>query len=97
MLPVGFFLAGPMMMIAMHFQATGDALRAAVLGLSKPYLFAIPMTFILANSVGEIGVWLAAPLAELLLFCMTGLVLMRLAQRRSLRWGLFQAHREVQA
>ena len=92
----GFFLAGPMMVIAMHFQAIGDAGRAAILGLSKPYLFAIPMTFILAGNVGEIGVWLAAPVAELLLLCLTGLVLMRLAQQRSLRWGLFQTGKEVE-
>jgi Na+-driven multidrug efflux pump len=49
----GFFAAGPLMMIAMHFQAIGDAGRAAILGLSKPYLFAMPLTFALAGSVGE--------------------------------------------
>jgi Na+-driven multidrug efflux pump len=48
----GFFAAGPLMMIAMHFQAIGDAGRAAILGLSKPYLFAMPLTFALAGSVG---------------------------------------------
>ena len=95
-LSAGFFLAGPMMMIAMHFQAIGDAGRAAILGLSNPYFYAIPLTFILAVNVVEVGVWLAAPLAELLLLCLTGLVLMRLAQQRSLRWGLFQAGKEVE-
>ncbi len=92
----GFFLAGPMMMIAMHFQAIGDAGRAAILGLSKPYLFAIPLTFGLAGTVGEVGVWLAAPVAELLLLCLTGGVLMHLARHRSLRWGLFQTSGEVE-
>jgi hypothetical protein len=57
----GFFAAGPLMMIAMHFQAIGDAGRAAILGLSKPYLFAMPLTFALAGTVGEPGIWLAAP------------------------------------
>ena len=41
-----FFLAGPLMMIATYFQAIGDAGRAALLGLSKPFLFGIPLTFI---------------------------------------------------
>ncbi len=86
----GFFLSGPLMMVAMHFQAIGDAGRAAILGLSKPYLFAIPLTFALSRSLGEIGVWLAAPLAEVLLLSLTAVVLLQLAKRRSLRWGLFQ-------
>jgi putative MATE family efflux protein len=93
----GFFAAGPMMMIAMHFQAIGDAGRAAILGLSKPYLFSIPLTFALAGSVGEAGIWLAAPVAEVLLLGLTGLVLMQLARRRSLRWGLFFKAEKVRA
>ncbi|GGH38088.1 MATE family efflux transporter [Cribrihabitans marinus] len=91
----GFFAAGPLMMIAMHFQAIGDAGRAAILGLSKPYLFAMPLTFVLAGTAGERGIWLAAPLAELLLVGLTALVLTRLARGRSLRWGLFQTTGEV--
>ena len=93
----GFFAAGPLMMIAMHFQATGDAGRAAILGLSKPYLFAIPLTFVLAGAVGEPGIWLAAPLAEVLMIGLTLLVLMQLARKRSLRWGLFMTGQEVRA
>jgi len=93
----GFFAAGPLMMIAMHFQAIGDAGRAAILGLSKPYLFAMPLTYLLAGSVGEPGIWLAAPLAEVLLLGLTALVLMQLARERSLRWGLFVRVEEVRA
>lgn len=90
----GFFAAGPLMMVAMHFQAIGDASRAAILGLSKPYLFAMPLTFALAGFVGEPGIWLSAPFAEILLFGLTGLVLANAARAQSLRWGLFRA-REV--
>lgn len=93
----GFFLSGPLMMLAMHFQAIGDAGRAGLLGLSKPYLFAIPLTFVLATNVGEIGIWLAAPLAEVLLLILTFGVLMRLAKVRSLRWGVFQPGKEEMA
>ncbi|WP_298843880.1 MATE family efflux transporter [uncultured Roseobacter sp.] len=85
-----FFLSGPLMMVAMHFQAIGDAGRAAVLGLSKPYLFAIPLTFILALSIGEAGIWLAAPVADSLLLGLTVLVLAQRARTRALRFGLFQ-------
>ncbi|MEO1679242.1 MAG: MATE family efflux transporter [Pseudomonadota bacterium] len=96
-LSAGFFAAGPMMMIAMHFQAIGDAGRAALLGLSKPYLFAIPMTFALASVMGEPGVWLAAPMAEVLLLGLTGMVLVQLSRTRDLRLGLFQTPQEGRA
>ena len=91
----GFFLAGPLMMLAMHFQAIGDAPRAAILGLSKPYLFAIHLTFVLATQVGEIGIWIAAPLAEVLLLVLTVIVLAHLAKQNTLRWGLFQTRKET--
>ncbi|MEM7399977.1 MAG: MATE family efflux transporter, partial [Pseudomonadota bacterium] len=93
-LSAGFFLSGPLMMIAMHFQAIGDASRAAILGLSKPYLFAIPLTFILAWQIGEVGIWLAGPAAEVLLLILSSFVLMQLARQQSLRWGLFQSGKE---
>ena len=94
-LSAGFFLAGPLMMIAMHFQAIGDAGRAAILGLSKPYVFAIPLTFLLAYTLGEPGIWLAAPSAELLLLALTALALSKLARTRSLRWGIFPNRKEA--
>jgi Na+-driven multidrug efflux pump len=84
-----FFLAGPLMMIATYFQAIGDAGRAALLGLSKPYLFAIPLTFILAATVGEIGIWISGPLSDVMLLGLCIAVLAATAKRGSLRWGLF--------
>jgi Na+-driven multidrug efflux pump len=69
----GFFAAGPLMMIAMYFQAIGDAGRAAILGLSKPYIFAMPLTYLLAGTMGEPGIWLASPLSEVLLLALTRL------------------------
>lgn len=89
-----FWLAGPLMLIASHFQALGDAPRAAVLGLSKPYLFAIPLTLVMAVAVGEAGIWFAGPLAELCLLALTAIVLARTARREPLRWGLFTAGAE---
>ncbi|MEM7530417.1 MAG: MATE family efflux transporter [Pseudomonadota bacterium] len=85
----GFFAAGPLMMVAMHFQAIGDAGRAAILSLSKPYLFAIPLTFALVEALGELGIWLAAPMAEGLTLVLTLLVLGQRARQRS--WMLVVA------
>lgn len=84
-----FFISGPLMMIAAHFQAVGDASRAALLGLSKPYLFAIPMTFLLASTIGETGIWTAGPVAEIMLLILTMAVLAHAARIRSLQWGIF--------
>ena len=85
-----FTLTGPLMMIAAHFQAIGEARRAAILSLAKPYLFAIPLTFVLASTVGEWGIWRAGPVAEIMLLGLTAAVLARAASRGTRRWGLFQ-------
>ncbi|MFT6022325.1 MAG: putative MATE family efflux protein [Ascidiaceihabitans sp.] len=84
-----FFLMGPLMMVAAYFQAIGSAAKAAILGLSKTYVFAIPLTFLLPIWFGEIGVWYAGPLAEIMLLGLTALVLWTVAQSRKLKWGIF--------
>jgi putative MATE family efflux protein len=85
-----FFLSGPLMMIATYFQAIGEAVRAALLGLAKPYLFAIPLTFALAGWFGEPGVWRAGPLAEALLLALTLAVLAANARHGTRRLGLYR-------
>lgn len=93
-LPVTIFmlwLMGPMLIIASYFQALGDAPRAAILGLSKPYLFALPLTFILPGFMGEWGIWLAGPIAEVLMALLTLAVLVQTARTMGLRRGLFTA------
>lgn len=91
-----FVLAGPLMMVSSYFQAIGDASRAALLGLSKPFLFAIPLTFVLAMSIGEYGIWLAAPVSELLLLLLVGLVLL-LNSRGPFVLGVFHPVSEGQS
>lgn len=86
-----FFLAGPLMILGTYFQAIGDAGRAALLGLTKNYVFAIPMTFALAAGVGEIGIWLAGPVSDLMMLALAGLVLWQAAASSPHRWGLFRA------
>ncbi|MGH1414275.1 MAG: MATE family efflux transporter [Pelagimonas sp.] len=84
-----FVLAGPSMMIGRYFQAIGDAGRAALLGLAKPFLFAIPLTFVLAMVIGEYGIWLAAPVAEVLLALMIAGVLVHNARKGDFAYGVF--------
>jgi putative MATE family efflux protein len=85
-----FVVAGPLAMIATYFQAIGDAGRAAVLGLAKPYAFATPLVFLLAFAYGEPGIWLAGPAAEILMLCLTIVVLAGSARDNQLKWGLFK-------
>ena len=87
-----YIVAGPVMMLATYFQAIGDAGRAALLSLTKPYLFAIPLTFLLPTVFGETGIWLAAPVAEGLLLVLAVFVLTRTARRHGWVWGLFRGH-----
>ena len=89
--PAMLWLAGPMIMIATYFQAIGNAPRAAILGLTKPYVFALPLTFALPLIWGETGVWLAGPVAEILMAVLTFIVLRQTVTALKLRRGLFTA------
>lgn len=72
-----------------YFQAIGSAGKAALLGLTKPYALAIPLTFLLPVWFGEIGIWYAGPLAEVMMLGLTAVVLWRAAQDPALKWGIF--------
>ncbi|WP_281973537.1 MATE family efflux transporter [Ruegeria faecimaris] len=90
-----FFLLGPLMMIATYFQAIGSAGKAALLGLTKPYAFAIPLTFLLPFWFGEVGIWYAGPLAEVMMLGLTVVVLWLSAQDPELKWGIFHTKKGV--
>jgi putative MATE family efflux protein len=90
-----FFLAGPLMMVATYFQAIGFAAKAAILGLTKPYAFSIPLTFLMPIWFGEIGIWYVAPLAEVLLSALTIWVLWRAARETDMSWGMFHVQKRA--
>ena len=66
-----YFTFGPMMMVSSYVQSIGDAKRAAILALSRTYLFAIPLTFILPLAFGIDSIWFAAPVADVGLLLVT--------------------------
>jgi Na+-driven multidrug efflux pump len=88
---ITMIIFGPMMMIGSYFQAIGDAPRAALLGLSRTYLFALPLTFLLPFRFGEPGIWYAGAVAELLVLTTTVLVLTHRRKAGGNRWGLFES------
>ncbi len=71
-----FFLGGPLMMIAIFFQAIGDAPRSGILMLSRTYLFAIPLTLLLPFAMGETGIWYSTILAEILTLGLTFIIVL---------------------
>ncbi|MCV0426700.1 MAG: MATE family efflux transporter [Roseibium sp.] len=86
-----YFAAGPLLVISTYFQAIGDAKRAALLSLLRPYCFFLPAVLLLPAMVGEWGIWLAGPVSDVFQVALVLLVLMLSARKSSLRWGLFRA------
>lgn len=84
------FVFGPLMMISTYFQAIGDAARAAILGLSRTYLFALPLTALLPFAFGEWGIWYASIVADVLVLLLTIFVLGKRAAEHGYRWGLLE-------
>lgn len=60
-----------------YFQAIGKAVPALLLTLSRQGFFFIPLVLILPHYYGEIGVWIAFPLADVLSTIVTGFFLNR--------------------
>jgi Na+-driven multidrug efflux pump len=70
-------LFGPVMMLTAYFQAIGDSSAAAILGLSRTYLFALPFVFCLPYLLGENGIWYAGPSAEFMMLMLALVVLLK--------------------
>lgn len=86
-----YFASGPVLVLATYFQTIGNAGRAALLSLTKPYLFFVPLVFTLPALFGETGIWLASPVAEGLMVLVATATLAYAARNGSARWGLFVA------
>ena len=85
----GLFLLGPLMIVSMFFQSIGDAKRASILGLTKIYCFALPLTFMLPFVFSEWGIWIAAPSTEALGLLLTLYILNKRRQQQGNPFGLF--------
>lgn len=55
---------GPILVLALHFQALGQLLRTAALTLIKPWLLTPALLVVLNALVGINGVWVAFPAAD---------------------------------
>lgn len=60
---------------AAYFQAVGKAIPALLLTLTRQGFFFIPLILILPSFLGELGVWLSFPIADVLATMVTGIYL----------------------
>lgn len=79
MRPLTLFYAvtGPVLVLAMHFQAMGHPLRTAVLTLAKPWVLSPILTIALSKSFGMAGIWAAFPIADVLLVTLAFIICLR--------------------
>ncbi|MWD27738.1 MATE family efflux transporter [Aquicoccus sp. SCR17] len=84
---VAYVVIGPNLMLASYFQSIGDAPRAAVLSLTKPFLLAPLLIATLSAALGEPGIWLAPPLADALMAGVALVLLWQLARGTARRPG----------
>lgn len=85
---LAYALAGPVLILALYFQAAGQAGRAALLTLSKPYILQPVLIVVLALTFGEPGIWLAGPTADCLLFGLAATLWWRLRTPGTAGFGL---------
>jgi len=75
------FAATPIIAIQLigsaYFQAVGKAVPALLLTLSRQGFFFIPLIFILPLWYGELGVWMAFPVSDVLSTLVTAFILYR--------------------
>jgi len=57
---------------AAYFQAIGKVVPALLLTLTRQGFFFIPLVLILPNLLGELGVWISFPIADVLATVVTG-------------------------
>jgi Na+-driven multidrug efflux pump len=62
---LSLFLFGIVMIISTYFQAIGDMTRAAITGLGRTWLFAIPLMICMPFIFGESGIWWSGVIADI--------------------------------
>jgi len=85
-----YVLVGIPVILSGYFQSLGDAAKAGLFGLSRTYLLSIPLLFVLPHFLGEKGIWMAAPAADIGMLALVVAVLSLNASRRGWRYGVLQ-------
>ncbi len=80
---LAMYLIGFIMVGSLTFQSVGKAIQSFVTAISRPFLFLIPMIFILPKFLELDGVWLAFPISDALTCLLTAILL--IPQIRAMR------------
>ncbi|SDE78900.1 putative efflux protein, MATE family [Salipiger thiooxidans] len=72
-----YAVTGPILVIAMHYQAMGHPLRTAVLTLGKPWLLTPALVIVLNAHSGLQGLWYAFPAADAALALVALMIIFR--------------------
>ncbi|MFC1967337.1 MATE family efflux transporter [Chloroflexota bacterium] len=84
---LALYLIGFIMVGSLFFQSIGKARLSFVTSIARPFLFMIPLLFILSRFWQLEGIWLALPISEVLTFLLT-LILFIPQVRKLKRAGL---------
>jgi len=74
---------------AAYFQAIGKAIPALLLTLARQGFFFIPLVILLPKFMGELGVWVSFPIADVLATVVTGYYLMKEVRTELLSGGAY--------
>ena len=78
---LSLLLLCPNMFAASLFTAMGDGRRAAVVSFCRTFLFPIVCIEALPHLIGNLGLWLAVPTAELMTFVLSSILVARSRRR----------------
>lgn len=72
---VSFFFSGVNAVTSFYFTAIGKAFESAVISLSRGLVVLLACIFVLPTFLGMTGVWLAAPMTEIITVCINAAAL----------------------
>lgn len=72
---VSFFFSGVNAVTSFYFTAIGKAFESAVISLSRGLVVLLACIFVLPTFLGMTGVWLAAPMTEIITVCISAAAL----------------------
>ncbi len=74
---VSFFFSGVNAVTSFYFTSIGKAVESAVISLARGLVVLLACIFVLPAYLGMAGVWLAAPVTEIVTICISGVLVWR--------------------
>lgn len=84
-----YVLSAPLMIVGGYYQALGMASSAAILNLVRTYVIGLPLLALLPMATGEMGIWIAYPIGDVVMLAIVAALLAWNARRHRLVWGIF--------